>query len=74
MHECPTPCGARYAGVTLKDMHVNETRSVWLDFADGRAHLEHCADLLEEFLKAMSRMESEYQRAALDGHAADGSL
>ncbi len=38
-----------------------------------RARLEHCADLLEEFLKAMTRMESEYLRATWDGHTADGS-
>ncbi|MCX4453856.1 hypothetical protein OG585_14280 [Streptomyces sp. NBC_01340] len=51
-------------------MHAND----WLDTVDGRTRLEHCADLLEEFLKAMNRMETEYLRAAWDGHTADGSL
>lgn len=70
MPECLTPYGARYSAVTTKDMHGND----WLDIAEGRARLEHCADLLEEFLKAMTRMESEYLRATWDGHTADGSL
>lgn len=70
MPECLTPYGARYSDVTPKDMHAND----WLDTVDGRTRLEHCADLLEEFLKAMNRMETEYLRAAWDGHTADGSL
>ncbi|GCB47493.1 hypothetical protein SNL152K_4798 [Streptomyces sp. NL15-2K] len=30
--------------------------------------LKHCSDLLEDFLETISRMESDYLRAAVEGH------
>lgn len=40
--------------------------TVWHEPASGDARLKYCSDLLEDFLKKISEMESEYLRA-LDG-------
>ena len=46
------------------DQADTESSTVWLESAGGRACLKHCSDLLEDFLETISRMESEYLRAA----------
>ena len=40
--------------------------TVWPESAGGDVRLKGCSDLLDDFLKAISDMESEYLRA-LDG-------
>jgi hypothetical protein len=42
------------------------SRAVWHDPVGGEALLKGCSDILEDFLKAIGDMESEYLRA-LDG-------
>jgi hypothetical protein len=48
--------------------------STWLEMANGRVQLQHCSDLLEDFLDAISRMENEYLRAALEGHGTASAI
>jgi hypothetical protein len=50
------------------DQTATENSTVWLELAGGRVSLKHCSDLLEDFLETISRMESEYLRAAMEGH------
>ncbi|WP_265567067.1 hypothetical protein [Streptomyces hygroscopicus] len=40
--------------------------ALWRELIGGDVRLKGCSDLLEDFLKEISDMESEYQRA-LDG-------
>jgi hypothetical protein len=50
------------------DQPATESSTVCDESAGGRVSFKHCSDLLEDFLKAISRMESEYLRAATEDH------
>jgi hypothetical protein len=56
--------------VTWREKHAAEDSSMSsFRAADqiGAESITGCSDLLDEFLRAISRMESEYLRAALEG-------
>ncbi|GGN61821.1 hypothetical protein GCM10011579_028450 [Streptomyces albiflavescens] len=65
--------------VTWKERSPGEVRSTLRRREDPeeQAHFSHCSDLLEDFLKTISRMENEYLQASIEGigitsAAADG--
>ncbi|MFI7408551.1 hypothetical protein ACIBU0_07795 [Streptomyces sp. NPDC049627] len=56
--------------MTWQEKHVAEALSLGSRQAADQTAAEgitHCSDLLEDFLKTISRMEREYLRAALEG-------
>jgi hypothetical protein len=55
--------------VTWKEMSLGEVRSALRLYEDPeeQAHFNHCSDLLEDFLKTISQMESEYLQASMEG-------
>jgi hypothetical protein len=56
-------------GVTWQEKHAAEDplRSCRTADQTTAQSITHCSDLLEDFLKTISRMEREYLRAALEG-------
>jgi hypothetical protein len=56
-------------GVTWQEKHAAEAPLRSRQTADRTSaeSITHCSDLLEDFLKTISRMEREYFRAALEG-------
>lgn len=56
--------------VTWQETHAGETRPFRSRQAvdlTATESITHCSDLLEDFLKTISRMEREYLRAAMEG-------
>ncbi|MDR3082456.1 MAG: hypothetical protein LBV60_16275 [Streptomyces sp.] len=49
-----------------EDQIPGRSGTLWCDPADGDARLKGCSDLLEDFLKTISEMESEFL-STLDG-------
>jgi len=57
-------------GVTWHEKHAAEAHTLRsLQAADQTTAegITHCSDLLEDFLRTISRMESEYLRATMEG-------
>ncbi|MCF1507189.1 hypothetical protein [Streptomyces glomeratus] len=46
-----------------EDQTLAGTGAVWRDLAGGDLRVKGCSDLLEDFLKKIGQMESEYLRA-----------
>ncbi|KUL20616.1 hypothetical protein [Streptomyces regalis] len=57
-------------GVTWRETHADEDHPFRLRQAADQTTAEsitHCSDLLDDFLRTISRMENEYLRAAMEG-------
>jgi hypothetical protein len=57
-------------GVSWQEKHAADAlpfRSLQAADQTAAEGITHCSDLLEDFLKTISRMEREYLRAAMEG-------